>query len=637
MKGTSVSRWIRLAGLGLAWGAFALLGGLPMPAHAANQDGLGLRMTIQGGPPADITDLEAASTAQEGAITLTWTEPGADGYNGTANSYDVRVSSVQNMENDADFDNPGVGKLLSVFSPTPVPTPGAGGSLRVEGITELNPGVTYYFAMRATDAEAPPLTNSWSRNVGLNRNATNFVYVPDLVPTVPTGLTAIPAATQVTVQWNPNPEFDIDYYRLQRASGSPMGAFVQLTTTSLTSYLDTGLVPGTSYYYRLSAVDTGPLVLESALTPWVTAYTTLILRPPMEPFGIGMQTLNPGEATLSWLPVHYFADGTAFADPVNPTIEELTNFDVWRATKVKNAPWTNLTPGGLSPSILNYVDNPPAGPPEYFYHVRAVNISSPSTRSLIRAWSPDDPDRRWAYLLAPDDETFLAIPPKLADPLQGDGSDPATGVRLWAEMKTTEGVIMKSFRLVASQGGVTEKANFTLGGLAVLHLHFNLIGNKVQPSGAGPAAVETAAGAPEDLSVFWYNGLKWVQLYGTLDASNQVLLVETQFMGGYQLRTVERAGSFAFDAGGVSNRMITPNDDGKNDNVVFTFDNPKNSSVTGRIYDLKGAVVADMVQIAPNQLKWDGKAGGQAVPGGVYIYQLQAEGQVHNGTIVVIK
>lgn len=626
----------RLAGWALAWGAFALPGG-PMPAvRALNPDGFSLTVRIDGGPPADITDLEAASTAQEGTITLTWTEPGADGYSGTADSYSMRVSSAQNMENDADFDDANIGKPLSVFSPTPVPNPGAGGSLRAESITELTPGVTYYFAMRATDAEVPPQTNSWSRNVGLNRNATNFVYVPDVVPSVPTGLTALPAPTQVTVQWNPNPEFDIDYYRLLRASGSPMGTFVQLTTTSLTSYLDTGLVPGTSYYYRISAVDTGPLVLESALTPWVTAYTPLVLRPPMEPFGIGIQTqVSPAQATLSWLPVHYYADGGAFADPANPTSDELQAYHVYRSTRVKRAPWTDLTPGGLPPATLSHLDSPPAGPAEYFYHVRSVNSSSPSVRSLIRSWPSRD-----AYLLAPDEETVLFIPAAMADPLRGDGSDPATGVRLSAEERPQDvaGVIVKSVGLAAYQGGVTEVKNFTLGGMAVLHLRYEVSGGVVQPAGAGPAAASPAAGGtPEDLSVFWYNGMKWVQLYGSLDASNQVLLVETQFMGGYQLRMVERASAFAFDASGVSNRMITPNDDGKNDNVVFTFDNPNNSSVTGRIYDLKGAAVADMVQIAPNQLRWDGKAGGQAVPGGVYIYQLQGEGQVYNGTVVVIK
>jgi hypothetical protein len=38
-----------------------------------------------------------------------------------------------------------------------------------------------------------------------------------------------------------------------------------------------------------------------------------------------------------------------------------------------------------------------------------------------------------------------------------------------------------------------------------------------------------------------------------------------------------------------------------------------------------------------NSLQWDGTAGGRAIPGGVYIYQLEGEGQSFTGTIVILK
>ena len=110
------------------------------------------------------------------------------------------------------------------------------------------------------------------------------------------------------------------------------------------------------------------------------------------------------------------------------------------------------------------------------------------------------------------------------------------------------------------------------------------------------------------------------------------------FLSGFLSSDLSPAG-FSFNpASGVSNRMLTPNGDGKNDFVVFTFNNPKDSQVTGKIYDLQGRLVAEMSPgPVSNSLEWNGKAGGQAVPGGIYIYQIQAEGKTFNGTIVVIR
>jgi len=116
------------------------------------------------------------------------------------------------------------------------------------------------------------------------------------------------------------------------------------------------------------------------------------------------------------------------------------------------------------------------------------------------------------------------------------------------------------------------------------------------------------------------------------------MVLEAKYFGQYQLRAVERAGAFSFDTSGISNRFITPNGDGRNDSVVFTFENQRDSEVKGRIFDMKGALVADMGPgPVANSLIWDAKSGGSPVAGGVYIYQIQGEGKTHNGTIIVIK
>ena len=138
--------------------------------------------------------------------------------------------------------------------------------------------------------------------------------------------------------------------------------------------------------------------------------------------------------------------------------------------------------------------------------------------------------------------------------------------------------------------------------------------------------------------MYFNNGARWLQLYGVVDGAEQSVKLETSLLGRYQLRTTERTGSFSADRSGLTNRLITPNNDGKNDTMVFIFDNPQEKAVKGRIFDMRGALVAAMTA-GPivNSLKWDAKAGGQAVPGGVYIYQIEADGTVYNGTVAVIR
>lgn len=88
-------------------------------------------------------------------------------------------------------------------------------------------------------------------------------------------------------------------------------------------------------------------------------------------------------------------------------------------------------------------------------------------------------------------------------------------------------------------------------------------------------------------------------------------------------------------------RIITPNDDGKNDLFWVFYANPMDNEVHGRIYTLDGAEVADMKHktgAAEYSLYWDGAdSSGRIVPAGVYIYQINAEDSVYNGAVVVAR
>lgn len=118
----------------------------------------------------------------------------------------------------------------------------------------------------------------------------------------------------------------------------------------------------------------------------------------------------------------------------------------------------------------------------------------------------------------------------------------------------------------------------------------------------------------------------------------------------------------AFRFRGFLVRVISPNRDRNNDVGILCYENPKSSAVSGKIFDLRGAEVAAMLRIQdPNinpltvvaqcrgkfppsgvlsnseALTWDGRSGGSAVAGGVYIYQIQSEDLTVTGTVLVVR
>jgi hypothetical protein len=90
----------------------------------------------------------------------------------------------------------------------------------------------------------------------------------------------------------------------------------------------------------------------------------------------------------------------------------------------------------------------------------------------------------------------------------------------------------------------------------------------------------------------------------------------------------------------VAPRIITPNGDGANDKARFEFDNPEDLPVTGEVYNLAGARVADLKggSDPASLLLWDGKdVDGKVVAGGIYIYQIEFQGKTATGTVVVAR
>ena len=94
-------------------------------------------------PPGRVADLRATPVSVH-SVRLTWTAPGADGAVGTATAYDLRYSLESPTQ-----------ATWSSATPVPgVPTPSPAGSPESIVVDSLVVGTTYYFALRAVDAQS---------------------------------------------------------------------------------------------------------------------------------------------------------------------------------------------------------------------------------------------------------------------------------------------------------------------------------------------------------------------------------------------------------------------------------------------------------------------------------------------------
>ncbi len=629
----------------------------PAPAAAAGPvDSLAVTLTVRDAwPPSPVTDLTGLPGA-EGQMLLEWTAPEANNYSLTgawtpAAGYQIRIAtfSLFSMGNSTAAWWAEATDVRSLPAPavsaTP-PTPGTPGTTDSLLLSNLEPGVTYWAMIISSDANGNYSDGDTLASAG--DPAYELVY--DAAPPTPLNLTVTQTGISTfTVRFGSVSAYDLDFYRIYIDSTAPFD-FVDGWTvtrdsspaTATVSVLITGLQIG-SYTVRVAAVDKGVpgyggQPLESAYTASVAAELVQLLFPAQAPYGIALTTAG-FTSTLRWMPVVRYASGVPFEDPSAPTADELTGYRVYRATAPTRGVWTIPDPSAIivGTTTLSWTDL--AGGPQYYYHVKAQNASSLSRMSVVRAAGSKS-----AWVVAPDDQSSIEVFSNSVQPVEGQhvagagvASDPMSAYLVEATSRPHDvgGRILRSIDFGAWKGGLTPEPHFAVNQMGIVRMHYDL-GASGSVTAAGYEPMAGVTNSPENMSVYWFNGSKWVQLYGELDTHAQVMSVESKFFGQYQLRTVERPQAFNFNQAGISNRMVTPNGDGKNDSVVFRFDNPRDSEVSIRILDLRGKQVATVTTPGDTAFSrmW---TPGPALPGGVYIYQIESEGQVFSGTIVLIK
>jgi fibronectin type 3 domain-containing protein len=157
------------------------------------------------GPPSGLT-----ATGTNGAVSLSWSSgTGASSYNvkrSTSSGHEVTITNVT---------------ATSYYD------------------ANVNNGTQYFYEVSSTN------------NAGESANSGEVSVTPNLPPSAPTGLAAVPGTNEVTLSWNSSA--GAVSYNVKRSTSS--GTEVTITNVTTTGYTDLSAVKFSTYYYTVSAVS----------------------------------------------------------------------------------------------------------------------------------------------------------------------------------------------------------------------------------------------------------------------------------------------------------------------------------------------------------------------------------------------
>jgi fibronectin type 3 domain-containing protein len=297
-----------------------IIGGATFFASASFDDFLVTSIGGGGGtPPPAPTNLVA--TPGNGQVSLSWNASSG------ATSYNVKRSTT----NGGPYTTIATGVTATNFTNT-----------------QLVNGTTYFFVVSAV--------NSAGESGNSNQASATPLGTP---PAAPTGLTASPGNGQVTLNWNASSGASSYNVKRSTTSGGPYTTIA--TGVTSTSFTNTGLTNGTTFFFVVSAVNSAG---ESGNSNQASATPQLSLPP--APTGL---TAIPGNAqvSLSW-------NASSGA----------TSYNVKRST-TSGGPYTTIATGVTSTSFTN---TGLTNGTTFFFVVSAVNSAGESGNSNQASATP---------------------------------------------------------------------------------------------------------------------------------------------------------------------------------------------------------------------------------------------------------
>jgi hypothetical protein len=287
-------------------------------------------------PPAVITNL-LVSNPTANSILLTWTAPGDDGNSGIASEYDIRYSTSTIDDNNWDAASQVSGE----------PSPRAAGSPESFTVSGLQPGTTYYFAIKTAD-EIP----NWS-GISNIASAATLSDQDNIAPNPVTDFTVSDITdNSVTLTWTaPGDDgdqgqattYDIRYdtsYIGNDTWGSctPVsGEPSPQPPGSAETFTVDNLQPGVTYYFAIKTYDEVPNYSLLSNIPSATIGSGNI--PPAAITDLQATESNQNSISLSWTtPGSDGDEGQASEYDIRYSISPIDNPSWDSATQANNEP-----------------------------------------------------------------------------------------------------------------------------------------------------------------------------------------------------------------------------------------------------------------------------------------------------------
>ena len=439
------------------------------------------------------------------------------------------------------------------------------------------------------------------------------------------------SATTITLTWSANGNAAGTQYRVERSLNDI--AFVNAGVTTNSTLQNSGLTASTTYYYRVRALNGDGIATAPTLSISTVTKQSGDIVAPDSPLGL-RGSLDPTNTafTLIWESPLKNADGSALTD--------LAGYRVYRRTTMNGTP-SLITPVPLTITAFADVVNGQT----FYYTVHALDTNgNESVPSLIA----DSSGLTNIIYLASDGVSLISMPSSVNDLLTSANNK--YGVPLTVAMTEqpipSQTELVRHVRFFLVRGDNNQPINDLAFAKphALVGVAYTTVAGQVVTGAPNALAAQKyfTSATPNDLSLYWFNGVTWVKIGGTLDTVVQAIKTKSSFLGDYQLRVGARATSLNLEQTNVYPRVFTPNSDGFNDLAYFVLENPNNVSVQGEILDLNGRSVKTLSTLANSgigtTLTWDGTDNaGSVVPAGAYLYRIQGEGKTFTGTVAVAR
>ena len=366
-------------------------------------------------PPSNLT----ATSTRPDEITLNWMTPADDGGTPIIGYHIKRVTLPSSQPTTTLVANAGV-----VTSYTDTVSAGTNYGYEVFAISTLTTRPT--LAMPSV----VPLQSQSSGRV-------DVMTSPAIAPDAPTGLMgATQGQSQIDLTWTAslrNGGAPITGYRIERSSQTSFAALVVAgsTTLGVTEFMDTGLDPGSTYHYRIKAVNSAG---NSAPSNTFSGTTRASNTVPDAPTGL-MEVVGRNQIDLTWT--------APFSNGGSP----ITGYRIERATGT-GGNFMDLVADTMDPATTSYNDTGLMVATTYRYRVSTINaLGTGAASNTVTAMtiSPTAPSAPRAFSLVPAENATLNrnnVTLNWLPPLD-DGGAPITGyiIERYVDVITVGGVI----------------------------------------------------------------------------------------------------------------------------------------------------------------------------------------------------